>query len=524
MTVAAPEIGAGPRRRPPVPLLLGAALAAVVAVLPLVYLVDRAGSLGWTAAARELVQARTVDLLLRSLALAGTVTVLASVIGVAAAWLVVRSDVPGRRWWSVLIVLPLAMPSYAAAYAWLSWRPAMAPFPGTVLVLTLVAYPYVYLPVAAALRRLDPAQEEVARSLGHHQGRVVVSLTLRQVRPAIASGALLVALYALSDFGAPALFRYEVFTFVIYGAYNAGFDPTRAAVLGLALVFVAALVVLAEAWVRGRPSFARIGAGSPRRQHPVALRGGRAPAFAVLAAVFVLGIGFPMWRFAYWTREALDVAVPWGELADALGHSLWWSFLAAAASLVLAVPVGVLVARYRSRLSAGLERSTYVAHALPGIVVAISLVYVGVTLLRPVYQEVPLLILAYVVLFLSLAIGTVRTGVEQTPVAQEEVARSLGRRPGQVLARVTLPQAAPALAGGAALVFVTAMKELPATLLLRPTGQDTLATRLWTFTSESNYAAGAPYVVALVCFAAIPTALLSRFVVDPGARLEVHRD
>jgi iron(III) transport system permease protein len=191
---------------------------------------------------------------------------------------------------------------------------------------------------------------------------------------------------------------------------------------------------------------------------------------------------------------------------------------------MLAVPVGVLVARYRSRLTTGLERSTYVAHALPGIVVAIALVYVGVTVLRPVYQEVPLLILAYVVLFLSLAIGTVRTGVEQTPVAQEEVARSLGRRPGQVLARVTLPQAAPALAGGAALVFVTAMKELPATLLLRPTGLDTLATRLWTFTSESNYAAGAPYVVALVCFAAIPTAFLSRFVVDAGARLEEHRD
>jgi iron(III) transport system permease protein len=513
-----------PRRRPPVVLVLGALAAVVVAVLPLVYLVDRAGSLGWSAAVAELVQRRTVELLWRSLVLAGTVTVLASVIGVAAAWLVVRSDVPGRRLWAVLVVLPLAMPSYAAAYAWLSWRPAMAPFPGTVLVLTLVAYPYVYLPVAAALRRLDPAQEEVARSLGQHPARVVVTLTLRQVRPAVASGALLVALYALSDFGAPALFRYEVFTFVIYGAYNAGFDPTRAAVLGLALVLVAALVVVAEAWVRGRPAYARIGSGAPRRQYPVALRGGRPVALAFLVAVFALGIGFPMWRFVYWTRAALDRTVPWGEVADALGHTLWWSLLAAAATLVLAVPVGVLVARYRSRLTTGLERSTYVAHALPGIVVAIALVYVGVTVLRPVYQEVPLLILAYVVLFLSLAIGTVRTGVEQTPVAQEEVARSLGRRPGQVLARVTLPQAAPALAGGAALVFVTAMKELPATLLLRPTGLDTLATRLWTFTSESNYAAGAPYVVALVCFAAIPTAFLSRFVVDAGARLEEHRD
>ncbi|MFA5884983.1 MAG: ABC transporter permease subunit, partial [Acidimicrobiia bacterium] len=159
-------------------------------------------------------------------------------------------------------------------------------------------------------------------------------------------------------------------------------------------------------------------------------------------------------------------------------------------------------------------RSTYVAHSLPGIVVAIAWVFLGVRLLRPIYQEVPLLVLAYVVLFLPLAIGSVRNGVEQSQVRQEEVARSLGKRPLQVLWRVTLPLAAPALAGGAALVFVTTMKELPATLLLRPTGMETLATRLWTYTAETNYAAGAPYVMGLVIFAAIPTALLSRFIVD----------
>ena len=507
-----------PRRRAPFLLLVPAGMAAVIAVMPIVYLLDRAGSLGWERAWRELYQDRTFDLLVRSVTLATVVAVLASVIGVVAAWLLFRSDLPGRRVWQVLMVLPLAVPSYAAAYAWISWRPSMAPFPGSVLALTLVSYPFVFLPVAAALRRLDPAHEEVARSLGYGAARTAFALTLRQIRPAIAAGALLVALYVLSDFGAVATFRYEVFTFVVYGAYNAGFDPTLAAVLALALVAVAAILVLVESWIRGSAAFARIGAGTARTAAPVRLGAGRVPAWLFLGTVFGLGIVFPMWRFVYWTRRALETAIPMDEVLTALRHSLWLSFLAAVATVLLAIPVGVLIARYRSRTTAVIERSTYVAHALPGVVVAIALVYVGVRLLRPIYQEVPLLVLAYVVLFLPLAIGTVRAAVEQSEVRQEEVAQSLGKRPLLVLTRITLPRAAPAIAGGAALVFVTTMKELPATLLLHPTGMDTLATKLWSFTAETNYAAGAPYVMGIVLFSAIPTALLTWLVVDRDPR------
>jgi iron(III) transport system permease protein len=509
------------RRPPPLLLLLGG-LVGLIAVVPIVYLVERAGELGWNTAWHELYQQRTLDLLIRSLVLAGVVMVTSMVIGVTAAWLVVRSDLPLRRVWQVLMVLPLAVPSYAAAYAWVSWRPSIAPFPGSVLVLTLVSYPYVYLPVAAALRRLDPAHEEVARSLGWGRTRVALALTLRQVWPAVTAGALLVALYVLSDFGAVATLRYEVFTFVIYGAYNAGFNPSRAAVLALALVGVALILVAIEAWVRGSPAYARLGGGAARRAAPVRLGSARPIAVAFVGVVFALGIGFPLWRFVYWTRRALETAVPWDDVGQALVNSLWLAFLAALATVVLAIPVGVLSGRYRSRSTALVERSTYVAHSLPGIVVAIALVFVGVRLLRPVYQEVPLLIIAYVVLFLPLAIGSVRNGIEQSNVRTEEVARSLGKRPWEVTLRITLPLAAPALAGGAALVFVTTMKELPATLLLHPTGMDTLATRLWTYTAESNYAAGAPYVAGLVLFAALPTALLSRFIVErAGTRDDV---
>lgn len=501
-------------RRPPILLVVIAALTALITIAPIVYLMDRAVELGSANVRAELLQRRTLDLLWRSLVLTGTVTVLCVVIGVAAAWLVVRADVPGRRIWQVLLILPLAVPSYAAAYAWVSWRPSMSGFGAATLVLTIVSYPYVFLPVAAALHRLDPAEEEVARSLGWRPWSVLLRLTLRQVRPAITAGALLVALYVLSDFGAVATMRYEVFTWVIYGAYEAGFNPSRAAILALALIAVALVLVMGEAQVRGSAAFSRIGSGAPRPQSLMRLGRLKPVALGFLMLVVGVGIAFPAWRFVYWVREAIRVSTPMAEVFAALGHSLWFATLAAIVTLVLAVPIGVLAARYRTRIIALVERSTYVAHALPGIVIGIALVFVGVRLLRPIYQETPLLVLAYVVLFLPLAVGSVRSSVEQSPVRLEEVARSLGSTPRRVLARVTLPLAAPGLAAGAALVFVATMKELPATLLLHPTGTDTLATRLWSFTSTTNYAAAAPYAAALVLFTAVPTALLSRFLLD----------
>jgi iron(III) transport system permease protein len=157
-----------------------------------------------------------------------------------------------------------------------------------------------------------------------------------------------------------------------------------------------------------------------------------------------------------------------------------------------------------------------VAHGLPGIVIAISMVSVGVLLLRPIYQREPLLILAYAVLFIPLAVGSVRAAVESTPLRTEEVARSLGRSPLRAFATVTAHAAAPGIAAGAALVLLTCMKELPVTLLLHPTGTQTLATRLWGHSFVSDYSSAAPYAVALLIFAAIPTALLGLWTTGPG--------
>lgn len=501
---------AAARPRPPLVLLVPALIAAAVALLPLAYLAIRASERGFEFAADVLAQERTVRLIGRSLALATTVTMVSLVIGVTLAWLVSRTRLPGRPLWGVIAALPLAIPSYVAAFAWLSLFPRFGGFTGSVLVLTLVCYPYVYLPVLAAFERLDPAHEEVSRALGRGPLRTFATVTLRQVRPAAAAGGLLVALYVLSDFGAVAILRYDVFTRVIYTSYRSSFDPTPAAILGCVLVAITILIVWGESRTRGRAGYARLGAGAARRRPRIHLGWWSVPALAWCVLVSGLALGVPFGALAYWLTRGRSGGFDVAELTSAAGSTLMVAGLGALVTVGLAFPVGVVAARFRGRVPRFLEQSVYAAHALPGIVVALSLVFLSVRFAYPIYQRTPVLVFAYAVLFLPLAVGAVRASVAQAPRALEEMARSLGKSPAGVLRSVTLPLAAPGVAAGAALVFLTCMKELPATLLLRPTGLDTLATELWSRTEIGAYAGAAPYAAALVLLAALPTFLLGQ--------------
>lgn len=494
--------------RLPLGVVIAAVVAAVITALPIAYLVVQANAEGLGNVADEVWRRRVLDLVVRSSALAAIVTVAATIVGVTTAYVVERTDVPWRGAWRVAMALPLSLPSYVSAYAWVSWRPGLAGFWGAALVLTSVSFPFVHLPVAASLRRLDATHEEVARSLGRSARQVAIGLTLRQVRPAAVAGALLVALYVLSDFGAVATMRFESFTWVIYGAYRAGFDPARAAILSLVLVFMALVVVVAEAQVRGRGEAARVGGGSGRPAGRLPLGSARGPVLTMMSAVVSVSLLIPLVLVVRWfARASADVDVD--RVGSALVATIGVAAAATAVTVALAVPVGILAARARDRRALGVERTTFVAHALPGIVIAISVVFVGIRVVPSLYQQLPLLVLAYAVLFCSLAVGAVRASVEQTPVVTDDVARSLGMSRTRVVARVTLPLAAPGIAAGAALVFLATLKELPATLLLRPTGMEMLSTELWRHTSVSDHAGAAPYALLLVLVAAVPAGLLS---------------
>ena len=191
--------------RPPRLLIVAGALTAVVALIPLVYLVVRVSEAGLARIIEVLVRPRTLETVFTSVSLVLVVVTACLLIGIPTAWLVARSALPLRGMWLVLVALPLAIPSYVAAYAWLAQFPAMHGFWAAALILTLVSSPYIVLPVTAAFRASDPALEEVARSLGRGPFRAFATTTLPQAWPAAAGGALLVALYVLSDFGAVAL-------------------------------------------------------------------------------------------------------------------------------------------------------------------------------------------------------------------------------------------------------------------------------------------------------------------------------
>ncbi|GAB3711707.1 ABC transporter permease [Nocardiopsis nanhaiensis] len=503
-------------RRAPVLAAASVAVAAFVLV-PLVYLVLRAFERGFGLAVDHVVSERTAELLWRTGLLAGTVTVACLVIGVACAWLIARSDLPFRRTMGVLFALPLATPTLVAAPAWISIWPEIAGFTGVFLVLTLGTYPYVMLPVMAALRSGDLATEEVARSLGKGAVRTFFLVTVRGVRPAVLAGGLLVTLYTLADFAAPSLMRYETLTINIFVSYRSGFDRTPAAIFACVLVLVAAVIMIAERRARGRAARfgqVRVGTGVMGRPPVVPLGRARWPAFLASVALLVAAIGVPVATVAGWFVAGNSRGFHPDRLVDATVNTLAFSAMGALAAVVLAFPVALLAARHDGRFARFLESISYIGYALPGITIGLAFVFVGIRLVPGWYQETPLLILAYGVLFLPLAIAGVRAGVAAAPPRLEEVSRSLGKGSAVTHARVTLPLATPGIAAGVALVFLTAAKELPATLLLRPTGDDTLATQMWALTNRMLYGAAAPYALALILIAMIPALVLGFAVIE----------
>lgn len=519
---------ASPRRarsRPPALVWIPALVVAVALALPLVYVVLRAMQ-GGEATWRVVFRPRTVTTLGNTALLAATVGLASTVLAVPLAWLTARTDLPGRRIWATVAALPLVIPSYVGALvvvAALGPRgllqealagpigierlPPIYGFWGAWLSLTLFTYPYVFLNVQAALRGLDPALEEASRCFGYGPWRTFLGCTLPQLRPAMAAGALLAALYTVSDFGVVALLRYDALTWSIYRQYRAVFDRSAAAALALILVVFATALLLAEARVRGRAVYHRIGSGAARQPRPVPLGRWRYPALAYCAAVVGLTLGLPFSVLGYWLARDAAAGIDTSGLLPAVLGSATAGASAAVVATIAALPVALLVVRYPGRSGTVAERLSYLGSALPGIVLALAFVYFGVR--TPIYQTVPLLILAYTVRFLPQAIGSTRLSLLQVSPRLEEAARNLGQTSVGTVARVTVPLARSGVLAGAALVFLTVVKELPITLLLRPTGFSTLATEIWTATGTGDLSAAAAPSVVLILLSALPTLLLA---------------
>jgi iron(III) transport system permease protein len=491
------------------PLLSGTvALLVALTFIPLGYVAWAIVSTGPARVYALVVRPRVGELLVNTVGLVVVTVPICIALGVAAAWLVERTDVPGRAVWRPLLVAPLAVPAFINSYAWVSVWPQLHGFGAGVLVSALSYFPFVYLPAAATLRGLDPAVEESARALGSSPVGVFFRVVLPQLRLAVLGGGLLIGVHLLAEYGAFAMLRFATFTTAIFEQFQATFDGAAGATLAGILVTLCLVLLLAEGTLRGKARFARIGSGAPRILTPIPLRAFGPAATAGLAALTALALGVPVWTLTRWLLIGGTAVWSVSDLGTALLQTTLLAAGAAILATVLAFPFAWLAVRFSGPLARTVEGANFITSAMPGIVTALALVTVAIRFAPALYQTTALVLCAYLLMFLPRALVNLRSGLAQIPPALEEASLSLGRSPAHTFFHVTLRLTAPAAAAGMCLVFVAVATELTATLLLAPTGTRTLAMRFWSLSSELDYAAAAPYATVLVLLSIPVTVLL----------------
>lgn len=484
-----------------------------------------------------------------TLMLLAGVGVVVTLLGVGSAWLMTAYDFPGRAVLAWALLLPLAVPTYIMAYAYLDILHPIGPVQstlrellgyssprefrlpdvrnmlGAILILGFVLYPYVYLTMRAMFLTQAANLIEAARTLGAKRREVFRRIVLPLARPAWAVGLSLALLETLNDIGASSFLGVKTLTVSVYTAWTARSDLAAAAQIALTMLVVVVGLILMERKGRERQRFANTQKMQPMR--PRTLHGPAAALAFALGFIPVL-IGFLV-PAAYLVVEAWERLNRVEGISDALIRSLYNTLLVASIATLITVGAGLMIAWAGRTLresawrqpARGIARIGSLGYAIPGTVLAIGLMtpvmliehFIGGLLGTQklfLMGSIGLLVIAYCIRFLAIPIGAVEAGLTRVPASIEHAARSLGERPGGTLRRVHLPLIRPALAASALLVFVDAMKELSATLLLRPLDFDTLATRLYAEASRGSYEEGAIAAIAIVLAGLLPVVLLAR--------------
>ncbi|MCU1441915.1 MAG: Fe(3+)-transport system permease protein sfuB [Cryobacterium sp.] len=494
-------------RRPPVFLLIAGAVAAL-GLLPLGYILFTSVATGWPTLSALIFRPRVGELLVNTVALVVLAVPACLVVGVAAAWLVERTNVPAPRVFAVLLAAPLAVPAFVNSYGWVSAVPSLNGLGAGVLISTLSYFPLVYLPCAAALKRLDPTIEEVAASLGAGPWGVFFRVVLPQLRLPLVGGSLLVGLHQLAEYGAFAMIRFNTFTTAIVEQYQSTFNGPAATSLAGILVLCCLVLLVAESGARGRARYARIGTGAPKAAGRQQLGTGRAVGAGFLGAIVVLSLGVPFTSVLRWLIAGGVKVWSNDAVLSSLLTTVGYGVTGALVTVALAFPIAYIAVRRPSRASRALESLNYLTSSLPGIVTALALVTVAIRVAQPIYQTVILVIVAYLLMFLPRAIVNLRAGLAQVPTGLEEAARSLGKNPLTAFLTVTARHIAPSAVAGAALVFLGIVTELTSTLLLAPSGTRTLATQFWSRVNDIDYVGAAPYAMMMVMLSLPVTYLL----------------
>src|SRR5581483_1592461 len=481
-------------------------LSALLVAVPVVVTVVQAVQGGFSAVHSTLGSTSTLTLVLHSIEVAAAATPICGIVGVAAAWFVERTRLPGRPFWAVILVAPLTIPPFVTSYAWANFGPAFQGFVGAAGIVAFTYYPIVFLLVMVALRGLDPALEETGRSLGLNGRQTFVRVVLPQVRPALYGGMLLVVLDALIEFDAFVGLKFQTFSFDVYAQYQLGFSASGAAALSFASIALCLVLLFGEVHLRGYANYTRVSQGARRTAERYRLGRAAFPTLLALAAVGAISVGIPLGMLVRWFSESSSAGLSSASgnlkyLLPATLTSVEVGAAAAIAGLLLALPIAVAAVRTRGRVVTVLERVTYLSFALPDLVAAIALAYAASHWLHFLYGTFGLLVFAEAILFVPFAVVSLRAALGQLEPSLEESARSLGSGPFASFWRVTMPLARPGLAAALVLVFAFTLGDLSTTQVLLPVNLYTLGTEFNANSSTVAFAAAAPFAAVLIVLA-----------------------
>ncbi|WP_167514714.1 ABC transporter permease [Mesorhizobium intechi] len=497
-----------PHRRVARWLVTAAVLVALLALLPLAFIIWVAVQTGWETVSALVFRPRVGELLVNTTLLVLLTVPIAIVLSVALAWLTERSDLPGARLWAWLCVAPLAIPAFVHSYAWITMVPGLHGLWAGVLVSVIAYFPFLYLPISAALRRLDPALEDAAAALGLGPWRVFWRVVTPQLRLAICGGSLLVGLHLLAEYGLYVFIRFDTFTTAIVDQFQSTFNGPAANMLAGVLVTCCFVLLGLEVLVRGEERYARVGAGAARNQQRANLGRATTPSLLLLVVITLLALGVPFITISRWLIAGGAEVWRLNEIGLALGQTLFLSLAGALLATVAAMPMAWISIRAPGPLQRLLEGCNYIVGSLPGVVIALALVTITVRIALPLYQTLFTILVAYALMFLPRALVSLRASIAQAPVELERAASSLGRHPLNALWSTTIRLSAPGAAAGMALVALGIMNELTATQMLAPNGTRTLAMAFWSYSSEIDYASAAPYAFIMVAMSLPLTWLL----------------
>jgi iron(III) transport system permease protein len=501
----------------PLTLVLVCALVAIVVVLPVGITIVQGLQGGIAAAVKAIDASSPRTLLLHSLLVALVAAPLAGLIGVIAAWFIERTHLPARPLWTLLAVAPLTMPLFVTSYAWATLGTLLQGFLGAAGIIAFSYYPIVFLLCAVALRGMDPALEETARSLGLNARQTFFRVILPQLRPALLGGMLLVVLDTLVEFDAFVALQYQTFTVHIYAQYELSFSASGAAALSCFSIVLCVLLLFGESRLRGGANYTRVSQGVRRPLTRYRLGKAKVPVLLWFVIGAVISVGIPVGTLVYWFTQssraglagaAANVRYLWPATVTSIGLGIAGALLA----LLFALPIALLVVRYRGRLSTLLERATYLSFALPDLVAAIALAYAASHYAPRLYGSIVLLVLAEAMLFVPFAIVAMRATLGQIEPALEDSARSLGVGPLRAFARVTIPLARPGMAAAGVLVFAFVLGDLGTAQVLLPANLYTLGTEFQANAASVAFAAAAPFAAVLVALSMLAAyVLMSRF-------------